>query len=402
MRPSDDVEAEAWVLTTAEGQALLAEVAGVVAPGPADLTRWRRSARPECVAATLRLAEGRRRGRGKFTRASRMWFEPTGLEQATTEAVARHKASRFALAIAPVVDLCCGIGGDTLALASEAGVGVLAVDRDAGMCRRTLWNAGVYDVADRVASVQADAGSFPMPGGSWVHVDPDRRARGASNRRAKRLEGYEPGLDVLHRIARGVPAGAIKLGPASDFNEHFGGEEFEVELVSLRGECKEATVWFGGAVTCRRRATCLPEGVTWTDRDAPAVVAPTGPIHAWVFDPDPALGRAGLLDAFAVAHGLTRFAEGVDFLTGPILVASPFLAAFEVIDVLPLDLKRLKHEVAVRGLGPLEVKTKGVDLRPEDVRARLRAPGGYAATLLLAGGRGPARAVLARREVGVL
>jgi hypothetical protein len=218
-----------------------------------------------------------------------------------------------------------------------------------------------------------------------------------STYRAKRLDGYEPGLDVLHRLARSVPGGAIKLGPASDFDEHFGGEDLEVELVSLHGECKEATAWFGGAATCRRRATRLPEGVTWTDRDAPAAFAPTGPVLAWVFDPDPALGRAGLLDTFTVAHGLTRYAEGVDFLTGPVLVASPFLAAFEVIDVLPLDLKRLKHEVAARGLGPLEIKTKGVDLRPEDVRRRLRAPGGVAATLILAGRRGPANAVLARR-----
>jgi hypothetical protein len=194
-----------------------------------------------------------------------------------------------------------------------------------------------------------------------------------------------------------MPGGAIKLGPASDFDAHFAGPDFEVELVSLRGECKEATVWFGSAATCRRRATRLPEGDTWTDRDAPAAVAPTGPVLAWVFDPDPALSRAGLLDAFAVAHGLTRLAEGVDYFTGPTRVASPLLVAFEVIDVLPLDLKRLTHEAAARGLGPLEIKTRGVDLRPEGVRRRLRAPGGTAATLLLAGGRGPATAVLARR-----
>jgi hypothetical protein len=397
MEPSGDVEAEVWELTTAEGHALLAEVSAVAAPGPADLTRWRRWASPGRVGAALRLADGRRRGAARFTRVDRMWFEPTGLEQATTEAVARHKARRFALASAAVAEPCCGIGGDTLALASEAGEGVLAVDRDAGMCRRTLWNARVYEVGDRVAAVRGDAGSFPLPERSWVHVDPDRRARGASNRRAKRLDGYEPGLDVLHRLVRSAPGGAIKLGPASDFDEHFAGPDFELELVSLNGECKEATVWFGGAVTCRRRATRLPEGSTWTDRAAPVAFAPTGPVLAWVFDPDPALGRAGLLDAFAAAHGLTRFAEGVDFLTGPALVASPFLAAFEVIDVLPLDMKRLKHEVAARGLGPLEIKTKGVELRPEDIRRRLRVPGCVAATLLLAGGRAPANAVLARR-----
>ncbi|MBV8230230.1 MAG: hypothetical protein JO329_09640, partial [Planctomycetaceae bacterium] len=50
MRPPRDVDTEAWVLTTEEGRGLLAEVAQVAAPGPADLARWRRRAPAEAVA----------------------------------------------------------------------------------------------------------------------------------------------------------------------------------------------------------------------------------------------------------------------------------------------------------------------------------------------------------------
>lgn len=388
-----DAGAEAWVLTTDEGLALLDAVGSVASPRPADLARWRRGATPARVAAALRVADGRRRGAGKFTRAGGMWFEPTGLEQATAEAVARHKAARFAGRAGIVVDLCCGVGGDTLALGAVADV--LAVDADLGMARRALWNARVYGVEGRVAAVRARAESFALPSGAWVHIDPDRRAGG---HRARDLEGYRPGLDFLESLTGAAPGGAIKLGPASDFEDHFGGDGFEIELVSLRGECKEATAWFGAPVTCRRRATRLPEGVSWTDRDGPAGgYAAFGPVLGWVFDPDPALGRAGLLDAFALAHGLTRFAPGVDYLTGPEGIASPFLSAFEVVAVLPLDLKRLRKEVAARRFGPLEVKVRGVDLKPEFVRAALKAPGGEPGVVLLAGGDGPARAVLARR-----
>lgn len=395
MRGAGDADAEAWVLATDPGRALLAEVAAVVAPGPGELSRWRKSHAPGVVAAAVRLAEGRRRGAAKFTRADRMWFEPTGLEQATGEAVARHKARRFAARTATVVDFCCGIGGDTLAIAH--GADVLAVDSDPGMGRRALWNARVYGVGARVAAVRARAESFGIPRGAWVHIDPDRRARGAP--RSRDLAGYEPGLGFLQTLAREAPAGAVKLGPASDFAAHFGGDRFEVELISLGGECKEATAWFGALTTCRRRATRLPEGVSWTDRDGPPdAFVGVGPVLAWVFDPDPALLRSGLADGFAAAHGLTRFAPGVDYLTGPARVDSPFLAAFEVVAVLPLDLKRVKREVVARGFGPLEVKTRGVDLRPEAVRSRLRAEGGNPATLLLAGGHGLRQAILARRH----
>jgi hypothetical protein len=118
----------------------------------------------------------------------------------------------------------------------------------------------------------------------------------------------------------------------------------------------------------------------------------------WVYDPDPSLGRSGLLESFAAAHGLARCAPGIDFLTSPERIDSPFLAGFETWEVLPLDLKKIKRRVAERQLGPLEIKTKGLDLRPETLRAQLKPNGPHPATLLLMGGPGTARAVLARRQ----
>jgi len=351
----NDFEAEAAVLSSDPGRGLLAEVAGVARAGPSDVARWRKAFEPEWVAAALRLVEGRRKGAAKFDRADRMWLDPVGSEQATAEVVARHKARRFGGG-GVVVDLCSGIGGDSLALAASSDV---------------------------------------------IAVDPDRRASGRG--RAREVRDYAPGLGALLALAGSSRGGAIKLGPASDFGAHFAGSGFEVELVSLAGECKEATAWFGDLAGpgVRRRATCLPVGATWTDRDGPTSPgAGAGPLGAFVFDPDPSLARAGLLDGFAAAHGLFRFAPGVDLLTGPGRVTSPFLATFGVVEVFPLDLKVLRREVAARGLGPLEIKTRGLEIRPEAYRAALRPAGPNPATWLLVAGRGePGRAILARREV---
>lgn len=389
---TSDADAEAWVLTTAEGCALLSDVAAVPRPGPGEIQRWRSLAGAEHVSAAIRLAACRLRGRAKFARADQMWLEPEGLEQATAEPVARHKARRFGAGL--IVDLCAGIGGDTLALAAEGRV--LAVDLDPAMGRRILWNADVHGAAGRVAAIRARAESFGLPSGALVHVDPDRRAR--PGRRAQAVVDYQPGLDFLRTLPARCPGGAIKLGPASDFAAHFDTGAFEVEVISLAGECKEATVWFGTLAGCRRRATRLPDFATWTERDGPAsprvpVVGP-GP---WIYDPDPALGRAGLLDAFAAAHGVARCFDGVDFLTSTERLASPWLAAFETLEVLPLDLKRLRRLVRERGLGTLEIKTRGLDLTPERLRSELRPEGPGAATLLLMRSAESSAAVLARR-----
>jgi SAM-dependent methyltransferase len=394
MTPAD---AEAFLLTTEDGRALLAEVQAHPRPGPSEMVRWRDRAPGAVVTAAVHLVEARRKGRAKFDRADRMWLDPTGVEQSTAEPVARHKARRFGGA-GLVVDLCCGIGGDAIAQAAEAGR-VVAVDRDEGMTRRTLWNAGVYDVGDRVSAVLADAERFPIPEGALVHVDPDRRVEGA-RRAAQMLADYHPGPEFLLDLAGRVPGGAIKLGPASDFDAHFYGDRFEVELVSLGGEAREATVWLGDLVSCRRRATRLPEGATWTDRDGPpGAYAPARPLEAWAFDPDPALLRSGLLDSFAEVLGLGRINDAVDFLTGADRVESPFLAAFEVVEELPVDVKVLRRVVLDRGIGILEIKVRGLEIRPETLRAQLRPKGPDSMTLLLVGGgrSAPARAVLARR-----
>jgi hypothetical protein len=390
------VEIEARVLTKDAGRALLAEVAGATRPGPKDLARWRKSASAEWVSAAMRLVESRRKGAAKFTRADRMWLDPVGVEQATSEAVARHKARRFEDGDL-VVDLCSGIGGDALAFAGSSRV--IAVDLDPGMARRTLWNAMVYEVADRVMAVQGRAESFPIPSGARVHIDPDRRLGGRA--RAQGLADYVPGLDFLRTLTTSARGGALKLGPSSDFEAHFNDPSFEIELVSLNGECKEATIWFGDLARpeVRRGATCLPSGATWTNLDGPlGETHATSPLGAWAFDPDPSLVRSGLLDGFASRHGLGRIVAGVDLLTGPSRVESPLLAAFEVVEVFPLDPKVLRREVARRGLGPLEIKTRGLETTPEAYRARLRPEGPNPATLLLiAGHSAPSRAILARR-----
>lgn len=395
--PADD---EYRLLTTEDGRRLVDEAAGLRTIGPAELERLRKMAGSTEMAATaVRLAHAQHKAADKFARGARMWVEPVGVEQATAEPVARYKAGRFH-ASPVVVDLCSGIGGDAIALAAH--VPVIAVDSDAAMCRRVRWNAGVYEVADSVLAVRARAEAFPLPPEARVHLDPDRRAHGGRGERpARALEDYAPGPEFWTSLIHRAPGGAIKLSPAADLARHFPqstGPAIEIDVISLRGECKEATVWFGELAECRRRATRLPEHAVWTDRDGfdpepPGVAPPDG----WIFDPDPSLIRAGLLDGFARMHRLCRAAEGVDYLTGPEWIDSAFLSAFAVIEVSPLDRRHLRRMLQRHRVGTLEIKVRGLDLTPETLRARLKPRGDQSATLIIVGGPGPARALLARR-----
>ena len=67
--------------------------------------------------------------------------------------------------------------------------------------------------------------------------------------------------------------------------------------------------------------------------------------------------------------GSARVADGVDYLTGEQLISTPFLTAFHVQDVSPLDLKRLRRLIAKNEIGTLEIKVRGVDIAPETLAA---------------------------------
>jgi len=385
------LEAESWVMETAEGQALLKRIRGVRAIGPRELEEWRRDDESARVNAGVRLALAQRAAAGKFARADRMWLDPVGVEQATDERVARHKAARFMGRV--VVDLCAGVGGDTLALGSIAQV--VAVDQSRLACRRLVHNARVYDL-NQILVVQARAERFPLPRNAWVHLDPDRRTH--SHRPARRLEHYAPGLEFYADLWNHAAAGVIKVSPASDFESAFARAPIEIELVSLRGECKEADLWFGEAVTCTRRASKLPEGVSWTDRDAPVtaqtVVARLGD---WIYDPDPALVRAGLLDSFAWARGFARLAHRSDYLTSADRLDDPFLASFQVITATPFDLRKLRAVLKRHNAFVREIKVRGVKVQPERLRQELGRGGDRPLSLLIYQGDERAVVVLGQR-----
>jgi hypothetical protein len=352
-------------------------------------SRLRERFSPELVRMALEVAEMRRRGHEKFSRADRMWLSRKGLEQSTPEPVARHKAQRFAHAATPVWDLCCGVGGDAIALASQSDV--TAVDLDPANCLRTELNAKVYDVLDRVTTLCSDAIQLDLSG-RLVHIDPDRRAGG---KRVLRLEQYQPGLEFLQTLAQHGPGGAIKVSPASNFGGKFPGAE--IELVSLQGECKEATVWFGELRGEHPwRATVLPAGETLSGHPLDAYTNVSSP-GKYLFDPDPAVVRAGLVDLCAERLGLWRLDDADEYLSGSAPVDSPFVTPFEICELLPNNPTAIRKAIRSAGLGSVEIKCRHVPVDADAVRRKLPLEGSGSGVLVFARIAGKARALLCRR-----
>lgn len=371
---------------------LFARIASAEGVDELKLQRELRADYPaELVRRAMWIAELRTKAAAKFSQPQRMWFDGVALEQATAEPVARYKAARFSDAgTNPVVDLCCGIGADALALAESHAVA--AVDISPARCLMTAWNAAVCGVESSVRPICAEVTSLNVES-RYVHIDPDRRD--AHGRRTRRVERMTPSLPFLHELMSRNRGGAIKLSPASNFGGNFDGVEFE--LISLDGECRECSVWFGDlGEPGLWRATTLPAGETLAG-DPLSAMPEAGPLQRFLYDPDPAVVRAGLVDLLADRFGLFRLDAEEEYLTGDARIDSPFLTGFEVRDELPNNERGLRRYFRERSFGTVEIKCRRIPVRVEDLGRKLPLEGDAPVTVLFARIGGKARIVVADR-----
>lgn len=361
-----------------EGQELLGTLArGDRADPGAELAlgeRLRASYPPDLVAAALAQHYLRLRARAKFSRAERMYITRDGLEQASSELVARHRAVRYA-PFDRVVDLCAGIGGDLLALAP--GRTALAVDLDLAHLRMALRNAGEYGAGD-IAGVCADVRELrldTLPAVTAVFVDPARRVAG------RRLPpgASEPPLAWCVALAERVDAVGVKAAPGLPLELVPAG--WEVELIADRRELKEAVLWSPALATTTKRATVLPGGHSLVQRPGEAV--PCAWPGAFLLDPNPAVTRAGLVEELARALDAWKIDGRIGFLSADHPLETPFGRLLVVEESMPWSLKRLRAALRARAAGAVEIRKRGSAVDVEDLRRRLNLRGDRQVTVIL-------------------
>ncbi|NOX63424.1 MAG: class I SAM-dependent methyltransferase [Chloroflexi bacterium] len=326
------------------------------------LSHLRRRFSPEQAAALMEMARLRRRAATKFPQThARMFFESEALQQASSAMVAAYRAQRFQ-GRQTVMDLGCGLGADALALAGQ-GCFVVAVDYDPLRLALTAANARALALAQRVHPVMADI-IQPAWRGSAAWADPHRRLK---FRRIFDPEQLRPPLSNLLATRAFTPNLGVKLMPG--LSHEAIPPEAEAEWISVKGQLKECTLWFGEL--CRepvRRATILPAAASLVARGAQASVRSPG---AYLFEPDPAVIRAGAVGDLAASFGLWQIDAQIAYLSGDQWLKSPFLRGWRILEHQPFHLKTLNRRLRDMNARVAAVKKRGAAIEPEAFRRRL-------------------------------
>ncbi|GGM17630.1 methyltransferase domain-containing protein [Dactylosporangium sucinum] len=343
---------------------------------------------PALAAAALTQAELRRKAVTKFgADAAVMLFTRAGLEQATRAAVATRRARRLAVAgVTSVADLGCGIGADTIAFA-RAGLRVRAVDADPTTARIAQANAAALGLPADVT--HGDAVTTDLTGVDAVFCDPARRTKGGQ--RVFDPRAYEPPWDFVAALPARVPRTVLKLAPGIDHD--LLPEHAEGEWVSIDGDLVEAAAWCGPLAETPRRATLISTAtpavheLTGTGGEQAPVDRPKRFLH----DPDAAVIRAHLVAEFAGTIGGTLADPTIAYTYTDEPATTPFARTYEVLEHLPVALKRLRAALRDLDAGPLTILKRGSALDVEELRKSLKLTGGSPATIALTRiGRAPA------------
>lgn len=413
----------AWLL---EHRQTIADLAAT-AITPAAVTRLRHRWGQEITTQLANLATQQVRARAKLGPGTWMATEKS-IAQATDRHVADYKASLFAAQ--PVYDLCCGIGGDTLALARRGPV--VAIDIDPMVSAMAAANLRLARVPEsslpddipaqhpttlaarfeppRAIVIAADVTTYPLSRGVAINIDPDRRPgnhRGQASTTRRRgspqpirvsaPNHYLPSLKDLHTLLAGSPAWLAKLAPAADLeNTPDAGELIRIghrQWISFNGSVREqallggTTIALAGGVPGGRSAVRIGRhGVLHRfavnadtvaelpalDRSVPTTTRPA----ELIFDLDPAIRAAGLTSCFATQHGWTSLGGPAGFWCGDRLPAGVgWGQAFETLWTGPADLRRIRKALLDRRWGITTIKARGTDHDPNSLLRQLRPKG---------------------------
>jgi len=370
-------------LLSAAGHELLERLAGMdVGPDAAlALSASLRAEYPaDLVAAALTQQALRVAGRAKFGLADQMLFTRSGLEQASSEPVARHTATRFAGATV-MADLCCGIGGNLIALAGR-GRRLIGVDNDQVSLELARHNVSVYAPSSQAAFVRTDVGELKLAGIDAVYIDPARRV----GQRRLPSGQYTPPLGWCIRLAESVPKVGVKAAPG--LRRDLVPPGWETEFISVGRELKEALIWSPALATSASRATVLrsgdmlASGDTLTS-DAEAEPVPLAPPGAFLFDPNPAVTRAGLVADLARRIGAWQIDPMIAFLSADAPAITPFARTLRVVESAPWHEKRFAARLRELGIGAADIRRRGLAGDVERIHRRLGLRGAGAAVLVL-------------------
>lgn len=259
------------------------------------------------VTQQIKLLQKSRKKHPSYYEA-RCLLTQTAYEQSSSEATALARLSSFPDGGKLAVDLTCGLGVDSWAIARKFDR-VIAVEADPVRAEMACWNfsrLGVEHVEVTEGTAERFMRKYDGERIDLIYLDPSRQT--SAGDRVYSLEDSSPDVLRLLPLLRTKAARImVKLSPMFDVEEVYRifGEGTAVEVVSLDGECKEVLVKIGFETEPEMRITVVRESVGrygFSKAELCGDQMPQGNLTAdmaFIAEPDVAFYKARAVGAYA-------------------------------------------------------------------------------------------------------
>lgn len=315
----------------------------------------------------LSLIGLQRKNQRKIHDTEKYLLTEKGVQQASSTMLAKYHAEKLR-EFQTLADFCCGVGMDLIQLAKNKKQ-VFAVDLDEETLLAAKYNSQIEGLKN-ITFLQQKAEDFNFLVEA-IFADPDRRP---GNKRSIRKDDIQPTLDELLDLRGITPNIAIKLSPAMNYKNIKINFEHTYEFVSENGTLKEILLCLGKLSTSniRRKAVILPQKIILSEQNIRIGIVKIG---QYIFEPDPAIIRAGLVQECGAEIGYQMIDEKLALLSGSKFVQSELGKCFKVKGVISYKLKELQKYCREKEIGELVIKTRGFPDMVEDFRKKLKLKG---------------------------
>jgi hypothetical protein len=190
----------------------------------------------------------------------------------------------------------------------------------------------------------------------------------------------------------------VKISPGVSLEEIPAGTEVAFVAEGIR--LKEAQLRFGDLQNGHDRSAIVLPGPHELYRGEPAGATATGEPLAILYEPNPAVLRAGLVRTLGAEIGARQLDASIAYLTSDRHQSTPFARAWPVERHGPFGLKTLNRWLRQDGVGRVIVKKRGAPIDPDSFRKRLKTvPGGPEKTVFVTRVEGRPWMVLCRYPI---
>jgi hypothetical protein len=331
--------------------------------------------KPEQAALLLeQLLFAQGKARSKVELPHQWFWTQKLLEQASDEWTAQETALDAPLDSPRWFDVCCGAGVDTVALAKRHS-GLVSVDLDPAAVMLTQANSLMHRMDVQIVPCEAE--SLTLESDMFLHIDPDRRTNGLRTIDPTRSQ---PAWSWISEAVVRCHAVSLKLAPGLRVHDAFHSMQ-DVRPRAMRWLSWDGSVrqqrWYWGVdrwpenskiVSCGNRRngwrheifarSDSPDGESAANLIDDASQLESG----FIADQDPGVRAAGVSHVLAQRLHASCIGDRNGYFWGPSPGPHPMVRWFRILDVVPMDSKRVRAAARNWKACHWELKSRGVDI----------------------------------------